>query len=337
MREKLSQYKNFIRENISKLNQKKVIIVGDVGLDEYIFGNVKRISPEAPVPIVEVETQEFRLGLAANVAQNISSLGGTPILISVVGADKAAQDLKTLLEKSNVSAQNLVLAQDRPTTHKARVMVQNHHIVRVDYERKQFLDSNTENAIINLFQTHIDSAVAVIIQDYAKGVLSKELIQKLVQIAHQKNKKVLADPNRSTPLDYYRGVDLMTPNLDESIALTQMTTDQLRPDEKLIEKMGFKLMKDLESPQMVITRGKDGMSLFENLSITEMPTFARQVSDVTGAGDTVIAAMALAWGSGFNLEQSCAISNFAAGYVVGKIGCVSCSQQNLLDYLEQTN
>ncbi len=327
-------YASFVRQNINKLDQKKVIIIGDVGLDEYVFGSVRRISPEAPVPVVEVETQEFRLGLAANVAQNISSLGGVPYLLSIVGSDSAAEDLRKLLKKANVGTDGLITSLDRPTTRKTRIMVQNHHIVRVDFERKQFLNEETEVLLLKKLNEQIDSCVAVIVQDYAKGVLSKNLIAKIVKLARQKNKKILADPNRMTPIDYYEGVDLMTPNYDESVALSHFMVDSLRPDKNEILKIGNELMKAIGCKQMVITRGKEGMSLFESEQMTEMPTFAKQVADVTGAGDTVIAAIALAWGSGFSLENACALANLAAGIVVAKIGCVPCTREEVLSLVQ---
>ncbi len=331
MKNKFKVYADYVRENISQLDKKKVIIIGDVGLDEYVFGSVRRISPEAPVPVVEVEKQEFRLGLAANVAQNISSLGGIPYLLSIVGNDSGAEDLCNLLVAANVSTDGLIASPDRPTTRKTRVMVQNHHIVRVDYERKQFLNEETEKALLKKLNLHIDDCVAVIVQDYAKGVLSQKLIGDIVKLAHQKNKKVLADPNRMTPVDYYKGVDLMTPNYEESVALSRFVVDSLRPDQDEIMKIGESLMKSVGSRDMVITRGKEGMSLFEHEKLIEIPTFAKQVADVTGAGDTVIAAIALAWGAGFSLENACAMANLAAGVVVGKVGCVPCSRQELLE------
>ncbi len=334
MNRTFKDYASYVRQNISKLDNKKVIIIGDVGLDEYVFGSVRRISPEAPVPVVEVETQEFRLGLAANVAQNIASLGGVPYLISIVGNDSASEDLRKLLKNANVSTEGLMTSLDRPTTRKTRIMVQNHHIVRVDYERKQFLSEEVEALLLKKLGEQIDSCVAVIVQDYAKGVLSKSLISKVVTIAHQKNKKVLADPNRLTPIDYYTGVDLMTPNYEESVALSHYMVDSLRPDKNEILKIGNELMKSISSKEMVITRGKEGMSLFQNGQMTEMPTFAKQVADVTGAGDTVVAAIALAWGSGFSLENACALANLAAGVVVAKVGCVPCSREEVLSLVQ---
>ena len=327
----MAEYAPHISRHIADLEGKEVLIIGDIGLDEYVLGQVHRISPEAPVPVVEVETEETRLGLAANVAQNVASLGGIPRLVAVVGRDAAADQLRALLTKAGVSPENLVIDQSRPSTRKLRVMVANHHIVRVDYELRQFLHQDVEKEVLARVKALLPKSVAVIIQDYAKGVISESLVQEIVRLAHAAGKKVIADPHRTTPLDTYKGVDLMTPNFDESIALTKIPSDDLRKDGKLLDRIGETLMHAVGSAYMVITLGKDGMRLFEDGGVVEMPTNAKQVFDVTGAGDTVVAALALAWGSGFSLEQSCALANFAAGIVVGKVGCVPCGVAELLD------
>jgi rfaE bifunctional protein kinase chain/domain len=325
----MAEYAPHIIKHVNDLRGREVLIIGDIGLDEYVLGQVRRISPEAPVPVVEVDSQETRLGLAANVAQNIASLGGVPRLIAVVGRDAAADQLRNLLKQSGVSPEHLVVDSLRPTTRKLRVMVQNHHIVRVDYEHKQFVSSEVEDAILAQVKSLVSKVCAVIIQDYAKGVISERLVSEIVKLAKAHGKKVLADPNRTTPLATYRGVDVMTPNYDEAAALTGIPDDDLRKDVEVVDRRGNKLMEVVGAKQMVVTLGKDGMRIFENGAIVEFPTNAKQVFDVTGAGDTVIAALALSWGSGFTLEQSCALANFAAGVVVGKIGCVPCSVEEL--------
>lgn len=323
----------YILKNMENLKSRRILIVGDIGLDEYVLGQVRRISPEAPVPVVEVETEESRLGLSANVAQNVASLGGAPVLVAIVGRDGAADQLRGLLSRAGVSPEHLIVDEARPTTRKLRVMVANHHIVRVDYERRQFLPPELEERILERVRANIQDVGAVIIQDYAKGVISDPLAREIVRIAKSAGKKVLVDPHRTTPLSYYLGADLMTPNYDESIALSGESVDDLRVDPEHLNRIGDILMKGICSRQMVITRGKDGMRLFEEGKVIDMPTFARQVFDVTGAGDTVIAALALAWGGGFPLEEACALANFAAGVVVGKVGCVPCSTSELLDYM----
>jgi rfaE bifunctional protein kinase chain/domain len=203
--------------------------------------------------------------------------------------------------------------------------------VRVDYEHRHFLSREVEDQVIARARELVANAVAVIISDYAKGVVSERLVAEIVQAAKAAGKKVLADPKTATPLTTYKGVDLMTPNFDESVALSGIPNDDLRKDERILDRIGAKLMEVVGSKQMVITLGKDGMRIFENGGAVALPTNAKQVFDVTGAGDTVIAALALAWGSGFSLERSCALANFAAGVVVGKVGCVPCSVDELLE------
>jgi rfaE bifunctional protein kinase chain/domain len=331
---KMSDYAGYILTHLKDLKGKEVLIIGDVGVDEYVMGQVRRISPEAPVPIVEVAQEEVRLGLASNVAQNVASLGGHPRLISVVGEDACADRLRGLLAQAGVSPEHLVVDAGRPTTRKMRVMVDNHHIVRVDYEHRRFLDSKTEDLILNQVRSSIGRAVAVVIQDYAKGVISERLAREIVALAKANGKRVLADPNTKSPLTTYNGVDLLTPNYDESVALTGIGVDELREDPTVLNRIGAKLMATVGSNQMVVTLGKKGMRIFEDGRLVDLPTNAKQVFDVTGAGDTVIAALALAWGSGFSLEQSCALANFAAGVVVGKVGCVPCSVNELIEAVQ---
>jgi rfaE bifunctional protein kinase chain/domain len=328
---RMADFAPYILQHHGDLRGKEVLIVGDVGLDEYVLGPVRRISPEAPVPIVEVETEEARLGLAANVAQNVASLGGRARLIAVVGRDAAADSLRGLLNKSGVSPEHLIVDNDRPTTRKLRVMVQNHHIVRVDYEHRKFLSRAVEDEVLREARKLMDGVCAVIIQDYAKGVISDRLVEEITAMARAAGKKILADPNPKTPLKTYRGVQIMTPNYDEAVALSGIVGDDLRKDPAFLDKIGARLKEVVGSDDMIITLGKDGMRLFEGGDVTNLPTNAKQVFDVTGAGDTVIAALALAWGSGFSLQQSCALANFAAGVVVGKVGCVPCSVPELLD------
>ncbi len=337
---RMAEYAPYILQHLPDLRGREVLIVGDVGLDEYVLGPVRRISPEAPVPVVEVETEESRLGLAANVAQNVASLGGVASLIAVVGRDAAADSLRGLLRAAGVSADHLVVDADRPTTRKLRVMVQNHHIVRVDYEHRKFLSREAEDAVLAKVRERLTSAAAVIVQDYAKGVVSDRLVAEVVKMARAAGKRVLADPNPKTPLKTYRGIDVMTPNYDEAVALSGIGSDDLRRDPAFLDKIGHRLMEVCESQQMVLTLGKNGMRIFEGGiaggSVVDLPTNAKAVFDVTGAGDTVIAALALAWGSGFTLPQACALANFAAGVVVGKVGCVPCPVPELVEAINDT-
>lgn len=314
---------------VQKFQNKKILVIGDIGLDEYVNGAVKRISPEAPVPVVEVAKEELRLGLATNVAQNIRSLGGEACLISVIGKDFAADQLRSLLRDAGVSDAHLVTDSSRPTTRKLRVMSEHHHVVRVDYETKKFLSSEVENKVIQKTEELMPQVQGVILQDYAKGLFSEKGIQKIIEIAKRHNKKVVVDPHRATPIKYYRGADLMTPNAEEAIQLSGVHVDDLRQVSETFEEVGLALMKAIGSEQMIVTRGKDGMSIFDKKSNERVPTFARDVFDVTGAGDTVIAAIALAWSSGVSLKESALLANHAAGVVVAKIGCATCDLNEL--------
>jgi rfaE bifunctional protein kinase chain/domain len=332
--DKLTGLRIAIQKRIAGLNGQRLLVLGDVGLDEYVMGEVKRISPEAPVPVVEVNQQDERLGLAANVAQNIASLGGHAELIGVVGQDAAAARLAERLQAAGVAPTHLLACEDRPTTRKLRVLAGHHHIVRVDFEHRKFLSSADEGRVLLRVQELLPTVQAVILEDYAKGVFSERLCQEVIRMAHAAGKKVLLDPHPKTPLHSYRGVDLMTPNRDEAMALAGVTIDDLREQPDSLLRVGEDLARKLGSEQLVITRGKEGMSLFTKGGITRLPTYARQVFDVTGAGDTAIAALALAWVSGFDLIESCVLANFAAGVVVGKVGCVPCTQTELLEYME---
>ncbi len=317
---------------IESLPKARLIVVGDIGLDEYVLGDVRRISPEAPVPILEVAQQDSRLGLAANVAQNVASLGGVALLVAVVGSDGAADELRRKLQASGVSPDHLITDPQRPTTRKLRVMSGPHHLVRVDFEKKQYLSTDVEKQLVGMVTSLLNQAEGVIIEDYAKGVLSEGALQAIIKESHARGKKVFVDPNRSTPAKFYNGADVITPNREEAVELSGLDYDDLRISPNFILEVGQALRERVQAENIVITRGNEGMSLIGASEAVHMPTFARQVFDVTGAGDTVIAALALAYVSGFTLPEACVVGNVAAGVVVGKVGCVPCSRKELLEY-----
>ena len=319
---------------IESLPKTRLIVVGDIGIDEYVFGDVRRISPEAPVPVLEVRNQDQRLGLAANVAQNVASLGGEACLVAVVGEDAAAEDLRSQLRAAGVSPEYLVCDPSRPTTRKLRVMSGPHHIVRVDFEKKQYLSREIEAKLIERIQSLLGQSGGIIIEDYAKGVLSESALQEIIRRAHAEGKPVFVDPNPGTPAKFYNGADVITPNRDEAVALSGLDYDDLRVSPNFILEVGAALRERIKAKHIVITRGNEGMSLIDATEAVHMPTFARQVFDVTGAGDTVIAALALAFVGGFTLPEACVFGNIAAGVVVGKVGCVPCTRADLLEYLQ---
>jgi rfaE bifunctional protein kinase chain/domain len=320
-------------KRMEALPKSALIVIGDIGLDEYVLGDVRRISPEAPVPVLEVQSQDSRLGLAANVAQNVASLGGIAHLVAVVGEDGAAEELRKKLRSVEVSADHLIVDPSRPTTRKLRVMSGPHHIVRVDYEKKQYLSPAVEEQLVKKVKALLPSSDGVIIEDYAKGVLSESSLQEVIKASHAAGKKVFVDPNRSTPAKFYNGADVITPNRDEAVELSGLDYDDLRVSANFILEVGEELRRKMKAENIVITRGKEGMSLITDKEAVHMATFARQVFDVTGAGDTVIAALAMAHVGGFTLPEACVFGNVAAGVVVGKVGCVPCRRSEMVDYI----
>lgn len=299
------------------------------------MGDVRRISPEAPVPVLEVQSDDQRLGLSANVAQNVASLGGVAQMVAVVGSDTAAEKLREKLSEAGVSPNHLVIDKSRPTTRKLRVMAGPHHIVRIDFEQKKYLPFEVEAELVRKFESLLESSDGVIIEDYAKGLLSEKTLQNIIRLARTRGLPVMVDPNRNTPARFYNGADLMTPNRDEAVALSGLDYDELRTHKNLIHEVGETILKKMELKHLVITRGQEGMTLFSGGERFQLPTFAQQVFDVTGAGDTVIAALALGWVAGFSLQQACVLGNLAAGVVVGKVGSVPCTKAELLDFSVQ--
>lgn len=321
-------------QTLNKFRNKKVLIIGDVGVDEYVMGDVRRISPEAPVPVVEVVEEDKRLGLAANVAQNVASLGGIPLMVGVAGRDTGAITLQEICHKAKVSWDYMVHSERRPTTRKMRIMTGPHHIVRVDYEMRKYLSEETETKVIHRIKEVIEEADVVILQDYAKGVISQNLVKETVAICKKHNKKLLVDPHRSNLGEFYYGVDMIKPNYDEAVAISGLKFDELRENPNKIIEVGRALQKKTGAKEVVLTRGKEGMTIFSGDKISQVPTFAIKVFDVTGAGDTVIAALALGVAAQLPLVESCTLANFAAGVVVGKIGCVPCEIPELQEYIQ---
>jgi rfaE bifunctional protein kinase chain/domain len=319
--------------DLKQLEGKKVFIFGDVGIDEYVNGEVKRISPEAPVPVVEVFDRFKKLGLSGNVAANVKSLGGEPFLCSLVGEDQNGAHLQNLLSEKGISCDFLMKDPTRETTAKMRVMSGQHHVVRVDYESRAPMKAETLKQHQSLMKEGIENSDVIILQDYAKGQIGADSSQWVIQTAREMGKKVIVDPYRTTPLSYYKGAQFMTPNRDEAFDLAkQIPKPEIWKD---VDQIGPELMKQTESPEMVITLGAEGVKVFKGQERLHLPTFARTVFDVTGAGDTVIAAFSLGLAAHWEIDQSAFLANMAAGVVVGQIGAVACTQSDLLEYLKQ--
>ncbi len=316
---------------LKNFSKKRILVLGDVGVDKYTIGRVHRISPEAPIPIIEVTETNLKLGLAANVADNIAALGGSPLLVSVIGHDTAARDFRALLKKSSISEDYLVVDDTRPTTLKERVIAESQQVCRVDHESKLVLSAALHKALLKKLLAALAKADAVIIEDYAKGLLQSSLSQTVIAEARSRNVPVLVDPNRNSPASLYQDCTVITPNVLEAEALTRIEIT----NEQSLERAGRRLLELTNADVAIITRGKDGMALFEKARpklVTYIPTFAQEVFDVSGAGDTVIAALALSLVSQAKLPEAAYIANAAAGIEVGKRGTATVDRKELAEY-----
>jgi D-beta-D-heptose 7-phosphate kinase/D-beta-D-heptose 1-phosphate adenosyltransferase len=316
----------------SNLAGHKILVVGDVMLDEYLWGNVSRISPEAPVPVVEIAKETIKLGGAANVALNIKALGSEPILVSFVGKDKNGGKLISLLKSSKISDEGVLVDKDRPTTSKTRIIAHNQQIVRADRENADEVGSELSDKFLKFVSDRIKQIDAVIVSDYGKGMMTLNFLQELIDLARKNNKFLAVDP-KETHFMNYKKVSLITPNHNEA----GFAFGKRIRDEKSLEEVGWGLLDRLQAESILITRGEKGMSLFQNDKVlTHFPTVAKKVYDVTGAGDTVISAFVMAYSAGANLKESALIANHAAGIVVGEIGTAQVDCKSLWDDLKNS-
>ncbi|MBF0558587.1 MAG: D-glycero-beta-D-manno-heptose-7-phosphate kinase [Nitrospirae bacterium] len=317
---------------INSFKQKKILIIGDLILDRFIFGKVNRISPEAPVPVVDVVSETFLLGGASNVANNIVALGGKVSIAGIIGRDNAGKRLRGLLEQKGVGTVG-VLEDNRPTTVKTRVVAHNQQIVRFDREDNRRLEGKNLSQMLSYIKEATSEHDVVIVSDYRKGFVSAALIKALVKCAKPNKTFIAVDP-KVGHFHFYKNVSLITPNLMEA---SQGSGVDIH-DEKSLLKAGKSLMNRLSCGSVLITRGEDGMSLFERsgtkeIKTTHIPTVAQKVFDVTGAGDTVIATFALAFAAGASLKNAAVIANHAAGIVVGEVGTAVATPDVLLKSL----
>jgi D-beta-D-heptose 7-phosphate kinase/D-beta-D-heptose 1-phosphate adenosyltransferase len=298
-------------------------------VDEYIWGSVSRLSPEAPVPVVEVRSESVRLGGAGNVAANIRSLGGSATLVGVVGNDPPGERLIDQLEGVGIKSDGVVVDRSRPTIIKTRVVAGSQQIVRFDRESVLDLPGEATERLLELAEERLREADGLIISDYAKGVISKRLARHLLPFAKRRRKIVVVDPKVHN-LMLYKGATVVTPNHHEASAFARLP---MRGNQDLLA-AGRQLFRRLEVKAVLVTRGDQGMSLFENGRVTHIPAVAKEVYDVTGAGDTVGAALGLALTSGASLKEAAVIANHAAGLVVGKVGTATVSMAELLNALK---
>ena len=316
---------------IGQFKGKKILVIGDIMLDKYIWGEVSRISPEAPVQVVNVLRESYAPGGAANVANNIAALNAKAFMVGIVGNDNAKDSLISELEKREIDVEGIFTEKNKPTIQKVRVIGRSQQLLRFDYEEKGYVNADTEKNILDFILGKIDGADAVIVSDYAKGVITKNLMETIIKISKEKNKIVIVDP-KPRHKDFYKNSTLITPNHTEAHQMTNLEEEENTDND--VEKMGKRLIKELNS-NVLITRGEKGMSLFEkNGEITHIPAYAKEVYDIVGAGDTSVAFLTLALASGASFKEGAIIANHAAGITVGKIGTSTVSIEELRESIE---
>jgi D-beta-D-heptose 7-phosphate kinase/D-beta-D-heptose 1-phosphate adenosyltransferase len=307
----------------------RVLVIGDVMLDEYIWGEVRRISPEAPVPVVEARRRTYIPGGAGNTAANVVSLGGQAVLGGVVGRDHQATKLGEALQQNGIETAGLVVDEGRPTTTKTRIVAHSQQVVRVDCEEHTPLPARLEDTLLQWAETYMCRADACILSDYNKGVVSTRLATCFIHLARQAGRPVVVDP-KGTDYTKYRGATVVTPNVYE---VEQALDHEINGDGDFLGG-GQRLLDILDGAALLITRGAQGMSLYTKGAPTRhIPANARNVYDVTGAGDTVVGMLALALAAGATLEQAMDLANRAAGIVVGKFGTAMVSLAELSDHI----
>lgn len=304
----------------------RVMVVGDLMIDRYLWGNVSRISPEAPVPIINIEDDEVRFGGAANVANNLIALGADPVLVGTVGDDNWGQVFRNQLSGLTLRADGLVTDPARPTTIKTRIIGNNQQIARVDREKTSAISPTVQNRIIELVAETASDVDAIILQDYNKGVMVPRVIREVIRIGRQHGKTITVDPKFDNFFEY-QGATLFKPNRKE----TEEALARRLESETDIREAGAELLEKLQVEGALITLSERGMALFEK---GHDPVFtrtrARKVADVSGAGDTVIAAVTFALAAGASMREAVTIANFAAGVVCQEVGVVPVDKERLL-------
>lgn len=320
--------KNFFK----RFPETGVLVIGDLMIDHYIWGKVNRISPEAPVPVVEVLEENLILGGAANVAHNILSLGGKVFVTGVIGRDDMGRILIHKLREKGINTDGIIVEKDRPTTVKTRIIAHSQQVVRFDRETKSDISQSTLSLILEYVKKSLPEIKAIIISDYCKGTITKALVKEIIKIADSKV-FVAADP-KIGHFDYYKRVGLITPNIAEASSGSGINII----DEETLVTAGKTLLKRLRCKAILITKGEKGMSLFESTGkITHIPTFAREVYDVTGAGDAVVATFTLCHSAGAKLKDAAIYANHAAGAVVGKIGTAVTTPEDIITSINMNN
>jgi rfaE bifunctional protein kinase chain/domain len=327
---KFSIKQEHIRELFKSFNNLNVLIIGDVMIDNYVWGKVNRLSPEAPVPIVNVEKKEMRLGGAANVALNIQSLGANPILCSVIGADVEGNAFIELLKKQKLSQKGILKSRNRPTTIKTRVIGNNHQLIRVDEESDEDITPNETQNLLTLINyiIHHDKIDVIIFEDYNKGVITPKLIQKVVELSKQKEIPVCVDPKKKN-FHAYKSVTLFKPNLKEFKEGLKIDSDELSINELQKLTSSYRVKQKIES--VLITLADKGVIINTRTSKHHIPAHVRKIADVSGAGDTVISVAALCLAMQCDPFLTASLANLAGGLVCEEVGVVPINKTRFLN------
>ncbi len=308
-----------LKAYVDRFSQAKILVIGDIIFDRYIWGEVSRISPEAPVPVVDVKEETEMLGGAANVIQNIFTLGATPILCGIIGSDRPGNEVLNRLNRLGLTIDGVIVEQDRPTSIKTRIVAYNQQVVRFDREGRSDISPGSTEKLLVFIRKHLNNLDAIVVSDYGKGVVSIPLMTGLRDIVRDSSVIIAVDPKTGN-FEHYTDVDVITPNHHEAGTFCGFKII----DEETLLKAGQQMLKMLGCHSVLITQGKDGMTLFEKGGkISHIPTVAKKVFDVTGAGDTVISALSLGLASGLDVKSAAILANFAAGIVVGEVGTSS--------------
>ncbi|MHC1729417.1 MAG: D-glycero-beta-D-manno-heptose-7-phosphate kinase [Syntrophobacteraceae bacterium] len=315
---------------VERFSRCRVLVIGDLMLDVFIWGEVSRISPEAPVPVVEVHRETKCLGGAANVAHNLASLGSVPYPAGLIGDDAAGAKILELFSERAVSIAGIVEEEGRPTSVKTRIIARTQQVVRYDHESRRSPDPSSLERLIEFIRETLPRTDVVIISDYAKGVVCARLVEELRTLTSGRI-PVVVDPKIQN-FDLYRSFTTVTPNHHEAALISGIQI----VDEQSLNAAGRKLLRKLGCENLLITRGKEGMSIFRNGGkALHIPTLARHVYDVTGAGDTVAAVLALGTAAGLSITDASILANLAAGIVVGELGTAAVSAGTLVTALEK--
>ena len=316
---------------LNKFPKVKILVVGDIMMDRFIWGKVSRISPEAPVPVVAVEKETFLLGGAVNVVNNIHSLGGEVSLCGVVGDDEMGEKIIKELAEMGIGMHGIFVEQGRQTTTKTRIIAHQQQVVRIDREATDHLKVPTLRNLSEFLKKNMEGFNGVILSDYGKGLLTKELIRATIRRAREMKKFIMVDPKLKN-FSHYKRATVITPNAAEASAASGILINDLSS----LKRAGSMLLKKLGCDVLVIPRGEEGIAIFEpHQEPFLVSTVAKEVYDVTGAGDTVIGTMALALGAGARVIEAAKLANYAAGIVVGKIGTATVSWAELFNVIKE--